>query len=303
MMSKWKPILAVVGNSSIVILLVAITLALRKGIIGNVTKVGFFCGDPSIQYPIKKESISTSVLLMVGVISALVLTLLTEFLRVKRSPQKQSVCGLSLPKWVIRGLIGFGMFLFGLCVTALIVDLGKVSSGVLRPNFLAMCQPNVTCANEDPHTFQTSYQCTASQDGTCPDCSKSFPSGHAAVVAFMAFYISLFLQTRPEAFHLCYLLRPLVQIISFCLAWWTSLTRISDHVHHVSDVVVGFALGIVVAVWSCRFVTEWDQLDSTGLSHEHLALQDDINLKTKDTVVHNHNSLSGGGDSNETKPV
>ncbi len=34
------------------------------------------------------------------------------------------------------------------------------------------------------------------------------------------------------------------------VAWVTSLSRVSDHVHHLSDVVVGVALGAAVGAWA-----------------------------------------------------
>ena len=47
----------------------------------------------------------------------------------------------------------------------------------------------------------------------------------------------------------------------------TSLTRITDHVHHISDVVVGLAMGAGVAVWAVGLALEDE--DSRGFD-EHL---------------------------------
>ena len=47
-------------------------------------------------------------------------------------------------------LRSFLMFVFGLCATVFLTEVGKISSGVLRPNFIDLCDPNVTCAGRDP---------------------------------------------------------------------------------------------------------------------------------------------------------
>ena len=43
----------------------------------------------------------------------------------------------------------FLLFVFGLCATVFLTEVGKISSGVLRPNFMDLCRPNVTCRGRD----------------------------------------------------------------------------------------------------------------------------------------------------------
>ena len=50
-----------------------------------------------------------------------------------------------LPRWVAVSLRSFLLFVFGLCATVFLTEVGKISSGVLRPNFIDLCRPNVTC--------------------------------------------------------------------------------------------------------------------------------------------------------------
>lgn len=158
------------------------------------------------------------------------------------------------------------MYLLGLSVTVLLVEAGKIWSGVLRPNFWALCQPNVNCSIGDPYRFHTDYRCgrfageSADEDNDAEhdDSRKSFPSGHAAVVAYIATFISCFLHHRRRCFlgeHL-FMLRPFLQTLCISVAWVTSLTRVSDHVHHVSDVIVGLILGVVIAVWTTLLVAD-----------------------------------------------
>jgi phosphatidate phosphatase len=50
--------------------------------------------------------------------------------------------------------------LFGVVATSVLTDVMKVSIGGLRPNFIAICQPNVTCATpEEFGVYHTDYVC------------------------------------------------------------------------------------------------------------------------------------------------
>lgn len=59
----------------------------------------------------------------------------------------------------------------------------------LRPNFLAVCQPNLTlhCPTHDSHVFVEDYVCFGRYDD---DEFYSFPSGHSSSAAnFAVFFI------------------------------------------------------------------------------------------------------------------
>ncbi len=59
---------------------------------------------------------------------------------------------------------------------------------------------------------------------------------------------------------------PFVQVCAVSVAWVTSLSRVSDHVHHLSDVVVGVALGAAVGAWAEE--VEWQSAAAAGASPE-----------------------------------
>ena len=210
----------------------------------------------SIRMPLKEESVSTGIVIGVGSITLFIVAAWTEYFQSPPSNRRLSwSCKIKVSGWLVSTVRSFFAFLLGLCVTALLVELGKISSGVLRPNFISVCQPNVTCQGEDPNKFHTDYECLG--DGDPEDSRKSFPSGHAAAVAYMAFFICFYVHRRPRAFErCCYLVRPTVQLIAASLAWVTSLSRVSDYVHHMSDVTVGFVLGLSIAAWVVSLVLE-----------------------------------------------
>ena len=84
-----------------------------------------------------------------------------------------------------------------------------------------MCVPNVTCSwPEDRGDYHSSFSCSGATAEEEADARKSFPSGHAAVVAYMAAFACLFLQRRPWALERfpggggarVVLIRPAVQV-------------------------------------------------------------------------------------------
>ena len=133
--AKLFSILNGVISCSTVVLIVALTLSLRKGLIEPV-KSGFYCGDRSLYYPIKEEAVPTNVLIAVGVLAAVLITGLSEFFNERSTSNSAksgaAICGHNLPKWIVKSLRAFLLFLLGLCMTALFVELGKISTGILR---------------------------------------------------------------------------------------------------------------------------------------------------------------------------
>ena len=55
----------------------------------------------------------------------------------------------------------FLLFVFGLCATVFLTEVGKISSGVLRPNFIDLCRPNVTCRGREADAvfYYNQYVC------------------------------------------------------------------------------------------------------------------------------------------------
>jgi phosphatidate phosphatase len=59
--------------------------------------------------------------------------------------------------------------------------------------------------------------------------------------------LQMYLQNRMK-WRKCWLLRPVIQIVLFIIAYYTSISRISDYMHHWSDVLGGSVLGIAVSI-------------------------------------------------------
>ncbi|MBV98263.1 Mesoderm induction early response protein 2, partial [Eschrichtius robustus] len=84
----------------------------------------------------------------------------------------------------------------------------------------------------------------------------SFYSGHSSFGMYCMMFLALYVQAR-----LCWkwarLLRPTVQFFLVAFALYVGYTRVSDHKHHWSDVLVGLLQGALVAGLTVRYVSDF----------------------------------------------
>ena len=159
MNSGARTALSYCGNGAIAAAVVAATLALRQNVI-TPSRQGFFCSDPSIRYPVREESVSTKMILAVGTLFVLGLAVVTEFFEAKASEMR------SRWHWMVKAAKGFAIYLLGFVITTMLFEMGKAATGVLRPNFMAICGPDVDCRTADPHEYHTDF-------GTDEECTSS----------------------------------------------------------------------------------------------------------------------------------
>lgn len=68
-------------------------------------------------------------------------------------------------------------------------------------------------------------------------------------------YLVLYLQAR-FTWRGARLLRPLLQFTLIMMAFYTGLSRVSDHKHHPTDVLAGFTQGALVAYCIVFYVSD-----------------------------------------------
>ncbi|KFO23850.1 Lipid phosphate phosphohydrolase 3 [Fukomys damarensis] len=146
-----------------------------------------------------------------------------------------------------------GCFLFGCAISQSFTDIAKVSIGRLRPHFLSVCDPDISQINCSQGYIQN-YQCRG-PESKVQEARKSFFSGHASFSMYTMLYLVLYLQAR-FTWRGARLLRPLLQFTLIMMAFYTGLSRISDHKHHPGDVLAGFAQGALVAGCIVFFVSD-----------------------------------------------
>lgn len=79
------------------------------------------------------------------------------------------------------------LFVFGATASVSITSVAKYTVGRLRPHFLALCRPNITCEGRSPVEYIENYVCTYENS----DARMSFFSGHSSWAAYTAVFISV----------------------------------------------------------------------------------------------------------------
>ncbi|KAJ7993948.1 hypothetical protein DPEC_G00259970 [Dallia pectoralis] len=240
----------------------------------NPFKRGFFCNDESIRYPLKDDTISYQ--LLGGVMIPLILIVVVGgeclgvyFTRVRT----KSSLGTN---YVARNYKAVGSFVFGVAASLSLTDIAKYSIGRLRPNFLAVCKPvwdGIDCKSE---IYIEQFTCTG--DKTMVDESRiSFYSGHASFSMYCMLFLALYIQARLQT-RWARLLRPTIQFFLISASVYVGLTRISDYKHHWSDVLTGFLQGVIIAIFTVFYVSDFFKkpVEPNAIQEDisHTSLQD-----------------------------
>ncbi|KAB0394127.1 hypothetical protein E2I00_016072 [Balaenoptera physalus] len=162
-------------------------------------KRGFYCGDDSIRYPYRPDTITHG--LMAGVIITATVSAGEAYLVYTDRLYSRS----DFNNYLAALYKVLGTFLFG----------GAVE----------VCRGSPADVTES---------------------RLSFYSGHSSFGMYCMMFLALYVQAR-----LCWkwarLLRPTVQFFLVAFALYVGYTRVSDHKHHWSDVLVGLLQGALVA--------------------------------------------------------
>ncbi|KAG7330590.1 hypothetical protein KOW79_006812 [Hemibagrus wyckioides] len=223
---------------------------------------GFYCGDDSIKYPAKDgETITDGVLSAVGTLIVILSITIGESYRIHFLHEGSNAFVRNPYLSALYKQIG--VFLFGCAISQSFTDIAKVSVGRLRPHFLDVCKPDFSRINCSLG-YITEYMCTG-EDSKVQEARKSFFSGHASFSMYTMLYLALYLQSR-FTWEGARLLRPLVQFTLLMMAFYTGLSRVSDHKHHPTDVLAGFVQGALVAYCVAFYVSDLFRSKDRGSS-------------------------------------
>ncbi|XP_026885296.2 phospholipid phosphatase 3 isoform X2 [Electrophorus electricus] len=212
---------------------------------------GFYCADDSIRYAYKKSTVPSPILMAVGLLLPLASIVIIECYRIRCLQQgSQSFMGSPYVSALYRQV---GVFIFGCAISQSFTDIAKVSVGRLRPHFLDVCKPDYSLINCSAG-YIIDYVCNGDASKV-QEARKSFFSGHASFSMFTMLYLALYLQSR-FTWRGARLLRPLLQFTLLMMAFYTGLSRVSDHKHHPTDVLAGFAQGALVAYCIVFYVSD-----------------------------------------------
>ncbi|XP_056118769.1 phospholipid phosphatase 3 isoform X2 [Rhinichthys klamathensis goyatoka] len=212
---------------------------------------GFYCADDSIRYAYKSSTVPSSVLTAVGLLLPIASIVIGECYRIHYLNQgSKSFVGNPYVSALYRQV---GVFIFGCAVSQSFTDIAKVSVGRMRPHFLDVCQPDYSTINCSLG-YITQYTCLG-DPSKVQEARKSFFSGHASFSMYTMLYLAFYLQSR-FTWRGARLLRPLLQFTLLMMAFYTGLSRVSDHKHHPTDVLAGFVQGALVAYCIAFYVSD-----------------------------------------------
>ncbi|KAK7133322.1 hypothetical protein R3I94_015257 [Phoxinus phoxinus] len=212
---------------------------------------GFYCADDSIRYAYKSSTVPSSVLTAVGLLLPIASIVIGECYRIHCLNQgSKSFVGNPYVSALYRQV---GVFIFGCAVSQSFTDIAKVSVGRMRPHFLDVCQPDYSTINCSLG-YITQYTCNG-DPSKVQEARKSFFSGHASFSMYTMLYLAFYLQSR-FTWRGARLLRPLLQFTLLMMAFYTGLSRVSDHKHHPTDVLAGFVQGALVAYCIAFYVSD-----------------------------------------------
>ncbi|KAG2034196.1 phosphatidic acid phosphatase type 2/haloperoxidase [Suillus americanus] len=142
--------------------------------------------------------------------------------------------------------------ILSLSMTRAITQFVKVTVGRPRPDLISRCQP-VTSSADPFWGLSTADICTQTVPRILEDGWRSFPSGHASLsfagLGFLAFYLAGKLHLFDTRGHVS---KAWISIAPLVGAMFVAISRTMDYRHHWQDVVVGSALGLLLAYFSYR---------------------------------------------------
>ncbi|XP_061278428.1 phospholipid phosphatase 3-like isoform X4 [Bos javanicus] len=137
-------------------------------------------------------------------------------------------------------------FIFGGLASFSLTSIAKMTTGQLRPHFLATCLPDPTSFNCE-NGYITNYSCTGHPEDVL-DARMSFYSENASLGMYCMVYLVLYIQAGSWGQKI-WLLRPTIQLLFLSLALLTGYIRVLDHWHHPYDAFFGFLQGALTAFW------------------------------------------------------
>ncbi|CAK1584810.1 unnamed protein product [Parnassius mnemosyne] len=217
---------------------------------------GYFENDESLRLPYKKQQISEGLLAGLGFAFTIVTITITEFVRDKQGKGcgEKFLSGVLIPGWVWESYVAIGIYTFGAACQQLTVNSAKYIIGRLRPHFFDVCKPVADMSSPlNALGYIQVYNCTGTNEAQINDMRLSFPSAHSSYAMYTAVFFIMYIQVKGK-WRGSKLLRHSAQFAALLGAWYVGLSRVTDHMHHWSDVAVGFLVGTSYAVVVFLFV-------------------------------------------------
>jgi len=217
------------GDIFVILLVIAAALASRAM---PVHRQDFSDSDPTISRPLKKETISTGLLVAIVALVCVAVLLVLGIVGWRKYGSTASAQNVRNHIFLAARAL-----LLSLALTALLTDTIKRLVGRPRPNCLALAQYAGGVFTAPESKVNEAFQ--------------SFPSGHSSTAFSGMVFISLLLlhhlyppglKIRNESWRLVCALLPCL------LAGYIAISRVIDLWHHPSDILAGAMLGGSISI-------------------------------------------------------
>ncbi|ALC44262.1 CG11438 [Drosophila busckii] len=260
-MSKYTKLARGICDLLLWLALTAASLLLSKLV--KPFKRGFFCGDESLSYPLRPNTIGEALLIGIALLVPTSVIIVVElFKQLPANARDKQRDGCRIVHRLGQLYKQAGYYLFGLAMLTFTTVLSKLCLGRLRPHFFAVCQPMLpdgsSCQDaQNIGRYIDSYSCSNANvtDHDYAQMNLSFPSGHASLIIYAMLYLAIYLQAALST-RISKLLKHLLQFLFVMFGWYVSLTRITDYWHHWSDVLAGVLLGVLFAWLTSIYVAD-----------------------------------------------
>ncbi|KAL3112827.1 hypothetical protein niasHT_019801 [Heterodera trifolii] len=241
---------------------------------------GFFCDDDSIRLPYKSSTVPDWLLLVYALGVPPFVFAFGEFICLSRAPAlaiRQRLNDFEFGegdrlRFFCRFAYFYGNYLIAFVANFTFTLVAKFSVGRLRPHFVDLCKPNVVdfCATPTNwHTYIEHFECDKNVLQDQIDSARlSFFSGHSSLAMCASVFIAIYLHVRlsPLFRARLFVLVPLLQIAFLSLGMLIAYSRIKDHMHHSTDVLIGIVAGTSVATFTALFIA---RLNINGTDEEY----------------------------------
>jgi phosphatidate phosphatase len=143
---------------------------------------------------------------------------------------------------VMNGMVPFDFLYvivghFGCILMANILsNIIKLQVGRPRPDFFDVLGPNANCETPQPEELSPKEYI---------ECFKSFPSGHTVTASAGVMFFVLFLQHAIASDQLTVFF---LKVVPFCWTFYVGAMRITEHRHHIEDVLAGMIIGFLFPI-------------------------------------------------------
>ncbi|KAJ8104120.1 phosphatidic acid phosphatase type 2/haloperoxidase [Lipomyces tetrasporus] len=199
----------------------------------------FTLDDPSIQHPYATTERVTSIngVIFSTVISIGIVVLFVPFLHRNRN-------------WAHVMNVSLLSLALSLILTEFVTEMFKNFIGRIRPDFIARCMP---APGTPLHGLVGIEVCTNPNFKVISDGFRSTPSGHTSNAFAGLGWLSAWVAGQLRVFRRgTELFRTMLAMLPLFGALVIALSRIEDYRHHITDVLFGGILGVLVAWYSYR---------------------------------------------------